>query len=134
MPETVLRGIYTTLKPNAVLGISIWGKKNGPVVVWTEACVVADPSHQLEAALAVEGFRDIETERRKLPFGCSITEELMQFWYEGGNPAPERLARAWEREGRDVAEVRRWHEKIGREKYDDARAVTVEAVLTTARK
>ena len=148
-PTGVLGAIYHNLQPGGVVGIGLWGEMKGPVLLWEEAYKEIDPHYkipppheymawteasELEVALKRAGFRGIESEIWPLNFGCQSTEELMEFWYEGGNPVPTRLTEAWIAKNGDSTAVRRVHDKIARERYNDARGVVIEVLLTTARK
>ncbi|MCJ1352207.1 MAG: hypothetical protein MMC33_002191 [Icmadophila ericetorum] len=148
-PQEVLHQIYTTLKPGGVVALGMWSKNNGPIVVWTETCAEVKAEHQvphphekmawmeaheLEDALKKEGFTNVESEILPLNFGCKSTADLMKFWYESDNPVPKKLNEAWVTDGGSLEGIRKTHEKVTKERYDDAKAIVIEAVLVTAKK
>lgn len=147
-PKDVLDAVFESLQEGGSLGIGLWGENNGPIVIWKKACQATDSKHQvpmphdqmawtnvdeLEAVLKTK-FKNVESEVWPLNFGCESAEEVAKFWFEGGNPVPSRLVKAWVDEGGDLESVRWNYTRIAREEYADGKEVAVDAILTTASK
>lgn len=148
-PKEVVQAVFKSLHHGGNIAIGLWGSNNGPIIIWQKACAATDSSYEvphsheemawtdvesLEAALTEAGFEDIESEVKPLDFGCGSTEELVRFWFGGGNPVPSRLVKAWVDSGRGLEGVRENYARIAREEYMDGRDVRIEVILTTASK
>ena len=150
-PENIVREMYRVLQPGGFFGLTLWGEKIGPAMVWKDTCQMVDPSYcippwlfdpsewrtpeQVESVLKAVGFKDIKCEVLTEAFELGWTvEEYLDFWYAPAtHPMAIRLiADFGERsEGEEVKEAMR---KVLKERYDDAKGVTADCVLVTARK
>ncbi|MCJ1476421.1 hypothetical protein MMC13_005087 [Lambiella insularis] len=148
-PAAVLRGARAALREGGVLGVGLWGRGNGPLLLWEAACRAADPGYrvpepheggawttgaELEGGLRGAGFPEVGSERVEVDFGVRSTEEMVGFWFEGGNPVAGRLVADWVRVKGGVQEVRGVYERVCREEWGDGRGLRVEVVLGWGRK
>jgi SAM-dependent methyltransferase len=146
-PRDVVRAIYQSLQPGGSLGLGLWGRKNGPMIIWSESCAETDLDHkvvksdellawtdigELETMLR-EGFRDMESEIQTLEFGCKTIEDLVEFWFSGSNPVARKFVQTWAEEGGDLEAVKRNYHVIV-ERHGDHRENKIDVILTTARK
>lgn len=147
-PRDIVNAVYQSLQPGGSFGLGLWGRKNGPMIVWSEACAETDPNHkvvkshelliwtdleELKGTLQEVGFRDVEAEIETLEFGCATTEDLVKFWFNGSNPVAMKFVKSWVDEGGDLEGVKRNYHTIAK-KYGDHREDKIDVILATARK
>ena len=146
-PSAAIREMHSVLRPNGVIGIALWGQRNGPFEIWELACRSLDPSYMLPApfddphawrtceelknALSESGFEDVHTEEVSMPFPFPTTEKFLELWFGAKNPAPEKLMSSYKG---NIEEVKRAMERISREEYGDGKDIRTWAVLGVGRK
>ena len=141
-PLVALQEMYSVLVPKGVIGIGIWGQRNGPFEIWERACKALDPSYELiapfddphawrtrqelEKVLKEVGFNDVRSEEVKIPFEFESTEAFLRFWFEAKNPAAEKSMSNWKGK---FDEVRKEAKRIVREDYGNGKEIYTWAVL-----
>ena len=145
-PETVLREMYRVLQPGGVVGIGIWGQGIDTLNIWQDACRTIDPQYvapstfpqgtwtttdELEKALKDAEFTEVRSEASKLHFDFEDTEAFLRFMFESKHPTMQKFIGSWTG---DLGEVRKAVEKIVRERFDDAKAIYLDIILSVAKK
>ena len=146
-PFTALQEMAAVMQPGGVVGVGIWGKRNGPFEIWERACQSIDPDYrhaepfddphawrtveELEKQLKEAGLKDVDAEECTAPFPFDGAEAFADFWYGAKNPAAVKCMSNWRG---DPLEVRPAVERIVREQYADGRDILTWAVLGVGRK
>ena len=146
-PQRALAEMRAVLQSDGVIGVAVWGKRNGPFEVWERACQSIDPSYrhadpfddpnawrtvaELENALSKAGMEDIKVEEITAPFPFPGASAFADFWFGAKNPAAVKCMSNWPG---DPLDVRPAVERIAREDFKDGQDIMTWAVLGTGRK
>jgi ubiquinone/menaquinone biosynthesis C-methylase UbiE len=142
-PINTLREMHRVLRPGGVIGIGIWGEKNGPLIIWNAACQKLDPTFeskplspsswirpgQVEAALSEVGFKGVKSEIFPMLFEMEDADAFLHFWFESKNPMALKCINEWKGNLEPVKQAVR---EVLKEDYDDGKNIIIEAILATA--
>lgn len=145
-PLNVLQEMHRVLEPGGLIGMGIYGDVE-PVDIWVEACRAVDPTYQppasfadpnawrypreIEDALRYVGFNDVRSEKLKITVDYENSASYLHYWYESKHPECARYQDSWVGNQEDV---KRAMGKVLRERYNDARTIKFETILTIGRK
>ena len=157
-PMLVLQQARDALREDGVLGVGIFGPRNGPVDAWSAASAEASRGQfeagqpheegawlrpeQVRETLQGAGFRDVRIETGRFNLGFGSVEDVMRFWYIGENPVATRLQRIvvlgargrfCEVEGL-LETLKACHRGVLERDYGGGKEVAVEYVLGVGRK
>ena len=146
-PSSAVHEMKAVLAVGGVIGIVIWGRRNGPFEVWESACQSLDPSYklpspfddphawrtceELDGELKAAGFIDVKTEEVTMPFPFDGAEEFSKFWFDAKNPAAEKCMSNWKG---DWEGVKKAVKAVCREEYADGKDIRTWAVIGLGKK
>ena len=146
-PSSAVREMNAVLAAGGLIGIVIWGRRNGPFEIWERACQSLDPSYQLpspfddphawrtcdelDGGLKAAGFTDVKTEEMTMPFPFEGPEDFSKFWFDTKNPAPEKCTGNWKG---DWEGVKKAVKEVCKEEYADGKDICTSAVIGLGKK
>ena len=146
-PSSILQEMRAVLSRGGVIGIGIWGQRNGPFEIWEQAARSLIPGYQLpepfddprawrtigelEHALKEVGFQNVSTEEVKMPFEFESADSFVGFWFQAKNPAAVQCMSNFQG---DMASAKEAVRKLVKEKYANGREIYTWAVLGIGRK
>jgi len=146
-PLFALQEMHAILAPGGVVGIGLWGQRNGPFEIWEEAARSVVPGYtlptpfddpnawrtreELENALKEVGFEDVSSEEVKMPFEFDTAKSFVEFWFQAKNPASERCMSNYEGSIEYAGEA---VERLVREQYQNGKDICTWAVLGVGKK
>lgn len=146
-PSSAVRQMNAVLAAGGVVGIAIWGRRNGPFEVWERACQSLDPLYklpspfddphawrtcdELDGELKAAGFIDVKAEEVTMPFPFEGPEEFSRFWFDAKNPAAEKCMSNWKG---DWEGVKKAVKAVCREEYADGKDICTWAVIGLGKK
>ncbi|KAL6720789.1 hypothetical protein ACLMJK_002714 [Lecanora helva] len=148
-----IHSLSRVLAPDGILGITTWADPTHPSIStpWTKACQRLYPSFKpplvtnpkwttpelIKENLTKAGFKDVQTKQVYAHWRWSSAEEMMEWFFEGGNPVCKRWHEALEEVGGRLGDVReRFREEVEREYRSEGGMLGKEELvnLTIARK
>ena len=144
-PDLIAREMYRVTKPGGVLGLGVWadpyfGFCNTP---WTKACRKVMPDYEAVAPMDGRWSRtedvktNLELREERIGWRWGSVDELVGYFFDGGNPGNEIMIESFRERGGDVGVVRGVIEGVVGEMYEregGACEGDVVACLVVARK
>ena len=152
-PDKIVREMWRVTAQGGVLGLAVWGDPRFGrfYAPWEKACRELMPGYEpltamgpewtlgenVQAGLVKAGFKDVEVWVENLAWQFESVEAIVEYFFDGGNPACVRVIDSFKARGGDMAKARSMYERgikeeCGRE--DGSLAVPIPATLATARK
>ena len=145
-PLRALREMYRVCKPDATLGLCMWGELcfDAP---WEETVRHFEPDYtyphtwtpdwsdeeRIQAHIREAGFKDVRSKIIRPKWDFESPEEYFEFFLESKNPEFIRAYQPWWDKGMEST-MRPMLERIVREKYGGAKDFDMKALLFVARK